>query len=340
MKVLLYSEGMKWISKSGLGRAIEHQKIALKSTGITFTTDINEKVDVVHVNTYFLKSHQLVKKMKQRNIPIIYHAHSTEEDFRNSFLFSNQLSPLFRRWIVHSYNLGDVVVTPTEYAKELLIHSGVKAPIEAVSNGIDLSYYQKNEEMKNRFREKYQYHLKDKIIMSVGLYIKRKGIMDFVELAKKMPEYQFIWFGFLNLNQVPKEIRIAVETELPNLIFAGYVTPEELKDAYAGTDLFFFPTYEETEGIVLLEAMAMKQNILVRDIPIYEVDFVEDVHVYKGKSNDDFEKKIKMILKGSLPSLTENAYKKVQDKDITKVGEQLAIVYQKALEIKSSVLVK
>ncbi|UJF15132.1 glycosyltransferase [Jeotgalibaca sp. MA1X17-3] len=335
MNVLLYSEGMKWISKSGLGRAIEHQKTALKSVGVTFTTDVNEKVDVVHINTYFLKSYHLAKKMKKKNIPIVYHAHSTEEDFRNSFLFSNQLSPLFRRWIVHSYNLGDVVVTPTEYAKELLIHSGVTSPIVAVSNGIDLSYYQENKEMKNRFREKYHYHLKDKIIMSVGLYIKRKGIIDFVELAKRMPDYQFIWFGFLNLNQVPKEIRLAVETELPNLIFAGYVTPEELRDAYAGTDLFFFPTYEETEGIVLLEAMAMKQNILVRDIPIYKIDFVEDVHVYKGKTNDDFKLKIKMILEGSLPSLKENASEKIKDKDITKIGEQLLFVYKKAMGIKS-----
>lgn len=334
MNVLLYSEGMKWISKSGLGRAIEHQKTALKSAGVTFTTDVNEKVDVVHINTYFLKSYHLAKKMKKKNIPIVYHAHSTEEDFRNSFLFSNQLSPLFRRWIVHSYNLGDVVVTPTEYAKELLIRSGVTSPIVAVSNGIDLSYYQENKEMKNRFREKYHYHLKDKIIMSVGLYIKRKGIIDFVELAKRMPDYQFIWFGFLNLNQVPKEIRLAVETKLPNLNFAGYVTPDELRDAYAGTDLFFFPTYEETEGIVLLEAMAMKQNILVRDIPIYKIDFVEDVHVYKGKTNDDFELKIKMILEGSLPSLKEKASEKIKDNDITKIGEQLVFVYRKAMGIK------
>jgi len=35
MKVLLYSEGMKYIGKSGLGRAIEHQKKALTLEGIS-----------------------------------------------------------------------------------------------------------------------------------------------------------------------------------------------------------------------------------------------------------------------------------------------------------------
>lgn len=334
MKVLLYSEGMKWISKSGLGRAIEHQKIALYSAGIEYTTNKNEKVDVVHINTYFLKSRQLALKMKKKGIPLVYHAHSTEEDFRNSFLFSNQLSSLFRWWIVHSYNLGDVVITPTIYAKRLLIHSGVIPPIVPVSNGIDLSFYQVTEEMREDFRKKYQYGSTEKVIMSVGLYIKRKGIIDFVELAKRMPGYQFIWFGYLNPKQVPKEVRVAVETKLPNLTFAGYVTPEQLKEAYAGADLFFFPTYEETEGIVLMEAMAMKQSILIRDIPIYEADFQDGVHLYKGKTNEEFEKKIKKILEGSLPSLKQNAYERAQKKDIKRIGGELKAVYEKAIEMK------
>lgn len=77
--------------------------------------------------------------------------------------------------------------------------------------------------------------------MSVGLYIKRKGTLDFVALAKAMPAYQFIWFGYLNLHQVPHEIREAVETKLPNLQFAGYVAPDELRNAYCGADLFSFP---------------------------------------------------------------------------------------------------
>ena len=42
--------------------------------------------------------------------------------------------------------------------------------------------------------------------MSAGLIIKRKGILDFIELAKRMPEYQFIWFGTADLRFVGKEI--------------------------------------------------------------------------------------------------------------------------------------
>lgn len=332
MKVLLYSEGMKWIQKSGLGRAIKHQQQALELAKVPFTTNEKGDFDLVHINTYFLKSRIFVKKWKKKGIPVVYHAHSTEEDFRNSFLFSNQVAPLFRRWIVHCYNLGDVIITPTFYAKQLLEQAGVTKPIYPVSNGIDLRYYQSTPVMREEFREMYQYKKTDKVVMAVGLYIKRKGILDFVELAKRMPEVHFIWFGALNLKQVPKEIRQAVRTELPNLRFAGYVSPAELRKAYAGADLFFFPTYEETEGIVLMEAMAMEQNILVRDIPIY-AEYEHGTELYKGANLFDFEKQIKGILDGTLPSLKQAARKKVSERDIHKIGEQLKEVYQAAIKL-------
>ena len=172
--------------------------------------------------------------------------------------------------------------------------------------------------------------------MSVGLYIKRKGILDFVALAKAMPAYQFIWFGYLNLHQVPHEIREAVETKLPNLQFAGYVAPDELRNAYCGADLFFFPTYEETEGIVLLEALAMGQEILIRDIPIYEGDLVDGKHVYKGKTNDDFQRLINGILEGDLPSLKAAGQERIRQKDLRCIGSELRSAYETAIQLHKS----
>lgn len=47
----------------------------------------------------------------------------------------------------------------------------------------------------------------------------------------------------------------------------------------------------------------MGQEILIRDIPIYEGDLVDGKHVHKGKTNDDFQRLINGILEGDLPSL-------------------------------------
>ena len=166
--------------------------------------------------------------------------------------------------------------------------------------------------------------------MGVGLYLKRKGILDFVELAKRMPEYKFIWFGYLDLKLVPKEIKMAVETKLDNLKFAGYVEQEELRKAYSSCDLYLFPTLEETEGIPILEALVERIPTLVRDIPVFE-EYEENKAVYKAKTIEEFEEKIKNILEKKLPSLEEYGYQVAIQKDTKKVGKQLIEVYERLL---------
>ena len=329
MKILLYSGHLKAIEKSGVGRAIYHQKKALDENNVSYTTDENEEFDIVHINTLFPKSLFMSKRAKSRGKMVIYHAHSTEEDFRNSFRGSNLLSPLFKKWIIKCYKSADLIITPTKYSKSLLEGYGLKNHIVSISNGIDLNYFIKDEVGKKRFREKYHLNENDKVIISVGLYIERKGILDFVDLAKIMPEYKFIWFGYSNLNTVSYNVKRAVQTKLPNLFFPGYVCREELKDAYSGSDLFIFLTHEETEGIVLLEALAMKIPVLIRDIPIYEGWLIDGKNIYKSKDILQFQDKIINILKKEVPALAESGYEVAKERDIKIIGQQLKNEYSK-----------
>ena len=129
------------------------------------------------------------------------------------------------------------------------------------------------------------------MILSVGMQICRKGILDFVQLAKAMPQYQFIWFGCTNLRFVSRKVRQAVLHPPKNLQFAGYVPKEQLQDAYSGCDLFLFPSYEETEGIVVLEALAMQIPVLLRRIPVYTEWLKESQDVYFAGDLQEFETK-------------------------------------------------
>ena len=335
MKVLLYTEKEKSVRKSGLGKAIEHQKTALTNEGIEWTTDPNDDYDIMHINTWFLKSRRMAKKAKKKGKKIVYHAHSTEEDYRNGFIFSKSTSKIVKWWLVKCYSLGDVIVTPTPYSKRLLEgYKGLeKKKIYAISNGIDMTLFQKNKEAGERFREKYGYTKDDKVVIGIGLYIRRKGIVDFVELAKRLPQYKFIWFGYSPLKAATKDVRKAVNTKLPNLIWAGYVEQENIKDAMSGANLYLFPTLEETEGIPIIEACACKQNAIIRDIPIFEGWLEDGKNVYKAKDVDEFEKKIIGVLEGKLPSLVEEAYKVAIERDLRTVGKQLKEVYEEVLKM-------
>jgi len=331
MKVLLHSDKLEAIEKSGVGRAIKHQMRALELNNVPYTTNPNDDYDIIHINTIFPESYLMGKKAKKLGKKVIYHAHSTEEDFRNSFLFSNQVAPLFKSWLKTCYSSADLIITPTPYSKRLLDNYDLGKEIVAISNGIELEFFKKDEEAGKKFRKDFGFSEDDKIIMAVGLYIERKGIIDFVELARRLPKYKFIWFGHTNLNTVPYKVREAVETKLDNLYFPGYVTRDVLKGAYSGADLFIFPTFEETEGIVLLEALATKIPVLIRDIPIYEGWFEDSVNVYKAKDIDEFEKKIADMLEGRLPSLIEEGYKVAEERDIKNIGKQLKAIYERVL---------
>ena len=333
MKVLLYSEAFNLVKISGLGRAIMHQQRALQLNGVDFTLDPKDDYDIVHINTLGLRSHHLARKAKKAGKRVVYHAHSTEEDFRNSFIFSNALSGLVKKWLCSCYRSGDVIVTPTEYSKRLISGYGITNPIYPVSNGIDLAKYEPAPGDREAFRSRMGFSDSDKVIIAVGLYFERKGILDFVQMAKDMPDYKFVWFGKTPLYSVPHKIRKAVRTKLPNLIFAGYVQPDELKQAYVGCDAYIFPTHEETEGIVLLEALAAEANVIIRDIPVF--DWLTDRRdCYKAKDLEDFERLIRAVTSGELPSLQENGRAAVAGMDIKKVGEKLLSVYNGTIEKK------
>lgn len=333
MKVLLYTKDYDKVKQSGVGKAIDHQIKALETVGCDYTLDENDSYDVVHINTILPNSVTFADKAKKDGKKVIYHAHSTKEDFKDSFILSNQIAPAFKVWLTYCYNKGDLIITPSEYSKRILESYKLKKDIEVVSNGIDLDFWKRKENDWKNFYNKYGLDKNKKTIISVGLPIKRKGIDDFIALAKRMPEYEFIWFGELNPSIIPPEINKDIDTAPANLHFPGYINSDDLREAYCGSDLYVFLTHEETEGIVLLEALACKADILIRDIEIFEDEYEDGINIYKADGILDFEKKIRQILEGELKSLSEVAYKIAEEKSIENTGKKLVACYKKVMNL-------
>lgn len=333
MKILLYFEGKDLLSKSGIGRAYDHQRKALDTAGVEYSCELGQKdYDILHINTYGINSQRVIKQARREKKKIIYHAHSTEEDFRNSFIGSNQLSPLYKKHLVRLYSSADQLITPTPYSKKLIHSYGIKQPIDVISNGIEIEKYVPNQAKEAQFRSYFGLSKEQKVIISVGLYFERKGIIDFIEIAKKFPQYTFIWFGHTPLYSIPSQIRKIVQGNHPkNVIFPGYIKGDILEGAYSGADLFFFPSYEETEGIVVLEALASHQNILVREIPVYDEWLFHGENCFMGKTNEEFSDYIESIVEGCLPNLTQKGFESAQSRNLVEIGKQLKNVYEGVL---------
>lgn len=329
MRVNLYAGCFSLVKKSGVGQAVLHQKDMLERLGVQTTNRLSEPSEAVHFNTVFPDSFvaSLIARWQKRKI--VYYGHSTMEDFKNSFQCSNLFAPLFKRWIILCYESGDVIITPTEYSKKLLRSYGIQKPIYNLSNGVDTDFFTPSAERRTAFREKYGLVPTDKAVLSVGHYIERKGLPDFIDLARKMPQVRFFWFGYTNLNLVPKSIRTAIKNAPDNLCFPGYVKREELRDAYCGCDIFDFMSKEETEGIVVLEALACGIPTVVRDIPVYEGWLEDGVNVYKAKDFRAFAEKTECILNGRLPDVTGAGLKSAKARSISEMGKKLMAIYER-----------
>ena len=127
-------------------------------------------------------------------------------------------------------------------------------------NGIDVDIYTYDQTKVQAFRDYFQLRDDQKVVMSVGWLFERKGFDTFCAVAERLPDYTFIWFGDKNLSMPSGNIRKWIENKPENVILPGYISGDIILGAYMSSDVFFFPSREETEGIVVLEGIGCQMQ--------------------------------------------------------------------------------
>lgn len=333
---VLMPRGLAGLAReSGIGAAIRHQEAAVRYLGHQVVTNPLEPFDVVHLNTPFPDTLLLARWARLRRRPVLVWAHSTEDDFRDSFPGANRIAPWFRRWIAHLYRRGDTVVTPSEYSKQLISAPkyGLRSPIRVLSNGVDTSYFRPDPTARGRLRDSLGLAPETPVVISVGMHLVRKGILDWVEVARQLPEVTFVWYGRTDPRILTADVERALAGAPANALFPGYVQAEQLREAYCGADAFCFLTKEETEGIVLWEALACEIPTLVRGIPIYREAMPDGVltHQITGDGPEfagQVAAKLSALLAGELTDLTDAGRSAAEGVDLEQVALQLQEIYR------------
>ncbi|MCL6421897.1 glycosyltransferase family 4 protein [Brachybacterium sp. JHP9] len=349
LRVLIPRGMARLATQSGIGEAIRHQQRAVSSLGHQVVTNPFGPFDAVHLNTPFPDTPLLAALAHLRRRPILVWAHSTEDDFRDSFTGANRLAPWFRRWIAAIYRRGDAVITPTEYARTLISDRryGIRQPIHVLSNGVDTAFFSPRPGARAVLRERFGLPLRTPVVMCVGLLMVRKGILEWVETARAMPHVTFLWYGRTDPRLITAEVAAEVAAAPPNALFPGYVSREVLREAYSGADAFCFLTKEETEGIVLLEALSCGAPTLLADIPIYgdwlpDGEVVHKVPVPRAKdvsSGAPFARehllaaasvisaRLQALLDGELADLRNAGRRAAEEVDMRPVAQRLQEIY-------------
>lgn len=315
----------------GITTAVEHQQKALKENGIEVKDKPTEPYDIIHINWPGPISYLKLKQAQRKGKLGVVFAHSGK-DIEGGFTLSTYLEKPFIKWLTMLYNSGDRVIAPSDYTKDTLAEFGVEeSKTLTVSNGVDLSKVEYSEEGRKKYRNLYD--LDSPTVIVVGQVIPRKDVTTFVEVARELPEYQFVWYGHRmnRLFMFDREMDRAIKNSPDNVQFTGYV--EDISAAFSSGDLFFFPSKEENEGIVLLEAAARGLPIVTRDLPAYEGWLEDGRNCLKGNDKGEFVNLIKKVIDDPQlkESLTEEARITAEEHRLKNIGKKYLDIYREYL---------
>lgn len=325
VKVCVYLEpGYSSAWSGGIRRAYENQVRALKTAGVALTSDPGESFDILHIHSVGPRSLYLAERHTGR-VPVVINSHITAEDFANSFRMSDSLAPYLGRFLKYFYGKADLLVAPSPYTLEILRERyDVEQPIRVVSNGVDLKRFTANK--RKRLLGRARYGLDGLTPFSVGLVFLRKGVDLFCEVGRLLSELTFVWFGRIRKGVKPETLRV-VESAPENVRFTGYV--EDVAEAYASGDIFFFPSTVENEGIAILEAAASGKPLLLRDAECYEGRFTHGVNCLKGTTPDEFAELIRELTadEALYERLSAGALEVARAHSLETVGTRLREIY-------------
>lgn len=286
----LYGGRMYHNIGTGLLSSYRNQKRVLEQLGIPYDEHFDGSADILQINLPWFASLIAVKQARRKGKKVVMWAHTTMEDALQVFRFTKYLKKTLRWYLTYAYRQADQVFCPSTYTKSLLLAYGLpEEKLLVMSNGVDTSLYCKNPELRECFRE--EHNLKGVVIGTVGLVIPRKGVDTFLELAARFPEQQLLWCGAIYSGLIAEKLPATLPK---NICFTGFV--QDSIAALNAFDIFLFPSYEENQGMAILEAAAVGLPIIVRDLPVYRDWLFDSENCLKATDTASFEGAIKRIL--------------------------------------------
>lgn len=226
-------------------------------------------VDLVHVHHPFLLGQTGLHAARGLGVPVVFTYHTQYEKYAHYLPFGEKMVGEIAINVATRFcNCCDVIVAPSTDVQKMLEQRGVTAPIRVIPTGVDLSRFRAGS--RTRFRERYGIPQRAKVMLFVSRLAKEKNVgllLDaFARVSKEMKD---VWLVLVGGGDDEESLRERA-SQLPaadRVIFTGSLSGRDLVSAYKGSDLFVFASTTETQGMVVLEAMAGGLPVVAVDAP-------------------------------------------------------------------------
>lgn len=270
MKVNVISESQYFKEKfGGIHIAFSNHVALLRKKNVDVVINSLGKADLVHIHSY--GPFALFKLLTARE-PKVLITHTVPASLVGSYKGGKLLQKIITFYLKFFYNKADLIIAVSPTAKKDLEKIGVTAKMVVLPNQINSDLFKKDPVLRKKGREKFQFKEHDFVVFGAGRQSPRKGIHDFVSAAKRCPSMKFVWAGGADvgvLNAQTDEIKEIVENPPSNMKFLGTVSYKMMPMLFNMADVVFFPSYQETQGLVIIEGAICGLPIVIRDLPEY-----------------------------------------------------------------------
>ena len=217
--------------------------------------------DIIHINTPFVAHYLGLKLSKVLGIPCVETYHTFFEDYLHHYLpwIPQKIARSLARFISKKQcNAVDAIVVPSQPMLNVLRTYGVSASANVIPTGLQHASFAEADSL--AFKKKYGIENNRPMMLYVGRVAYEKNIPFLFKMTKiladRYPDVLLVVAGEGPAEKTLQHLAVSLKIE-DNVKFIGYLDRDtELNACYRSADVFVFSSKSETQGLVLLEAMA------------------------------------------------------------------------------------
>ncbi len=294
------------------------------------------KPDLIHLSAPDILGYSALRYALRQGIPAIASFH-TRFDTYFSYYGLPWLDKAFTKYLGHFYRHCERVYAPSESMAQEMRVNKMGRDIRIWSRGVDSNLFNPGQRDLD-WRRSHGIGDDEVVMTFVGRLVLEKGLDVFANVSETLTRLGKP-HRVLVVGDGPERQNFA--KQVPNAVFTGFLSGQELGRAYASSDIFLNPSTTETFGNVTLEAMATglpvvcanatgSQSLVRHGTNGFLCDplSLEDYSFYVGKLLEDAE------LRGAMSKASLQASKAY---DWDQVMNKLMVQYSEVIDTGSRI---
>lgn len=253
---------------------------------------INDKTDgdITHIHTVNPEFFLRLPAIKSKGIAV-GSVHFLPETVDQSLHLPSVARQAFYSYLISFYKSMDRLVTVNPcFIPKLAAYGIDPQKVTFIPNYVSGSVFSPVDRRQVReLRSSWGLDPESFTVVCAGQLQTRKGVLEFAQIAKALPQMQFVWagdFAFGGMSDGHKELEKLLHDHPGNLHFTGLIERAKMPQLYQLGDVMLLPSYDELFPMTVLEAMSCGKPILLRDLSLYQV--ILDGYYLKAADNRQF----------------------------------------------------